>query len=222
MRIHLNFHTKEVQISLRLCLNLWTFWSLPLLSFSPYTAGSSHADWALAELPSPGNHEGNDRRHVSKIEAKAMFSQITDWCLEEYGQWLQGNPNTKCLVNMNLSIHHEASETTVQTNRAICLCNFYFQLHWDIMLSHHICSVRRKVWKQKDVGLSSGKGLPGSNSDTSWLCSRQATSLLLFLPGHRGPLSPLQAMEKLHSSTRTKQPSPCAWRHLCEWSLASA
>lgn len=106
MRLRLNFHTKEVQISLRLCLNLWTFWSLPSLSFSPCTAGFSHADWALAELPSPDNREGNDRKANSKTEAKVVFWQITGWCMEKYGHQFQGNPNAGYLVSMTLSTHH--------------------------------------------------------------------------------------------------------------------
>lgn len=106
MRLRLNFHTKEVQISLRLSLNLWTFWSLPSLSFSPCTAGFSHTDWALAELPSPDNHEGNYRKLHSKIEAKVVFWQITGWRMEKYGQQFPGNPNTRYLVSTTLSTHH--------------------------------------------------------------------------------------------------------------------
>lgn len=175
MKFHISFYTKEVQISLHLCLNLQTFWSLPSLPFFSHTAVFSHSDLAVTELPSPDNHEENDRKEDLKIEAKVVFSEIIDWHMENYGQ-----RSREILTQDKYDFEHMSVNLT-QTFACVIL---YLCSRWPVVLIYLIWGDRRKTYMQKDAGLAVRRQL--SVSGPVACCPGQVTSTLTVLTLHRG------------------------------------
>lgn len=99
----------------------------------------------------------------------------------------------------------------------------YLCSHCVVVLSHLICSDRRTVLKQKDVGLEVRR-----RAVCFWLCHQlpaapgrsPCLSLSYLETEELEDLSPSQVMVRLCSSTGVKKPRPCL-EDISEWLLES-